>query len=313
MSRLLAFALLFCALPAAAAPPGLDPLVDPSTRAALARLPFDTAVVGSLDVAEALRSPGGRRLYAALQREPEFRRAAAELDRIGLSVQRDIQRIWIALPASALDGSEEFAFVTRVKIDRDRFLPWLRNKAGSELVERRQGGTVYHAAGDTAWAFLDAEHLLVARVSYVEKVLRASSGKHSASANRPLLIAASAAARSGDHLWLAVLIPETARARLRDGALTAQLGDVRWVAGHMQLGGSIEWRAHLRTSRADSARAVVGVLQQMIEVAAGDLAAAGLADALRKTQVTAEGTAVKLAGTLPGARILRFVEAVLAP
>jgi hypothetical protein len=58
---------------------------------------------------------------------------------------------------------------------------------------------------------------------------------------------------------------------------------------------------------------VVGVLQQMIEVAAGDLAAAGLADALRKTQITAEGTAVKLAGTLPGSRILGFVEGVLAP
>ncbi len=312
--RALFLFVLFSPGPAAAAPPGLDPLVDPSTRAALARLPYDTAVVGSLDLRQALRSPSGKRLFAALQREPEFRKAAAELDRIGFSVQRHVERLWIAMPAATLDGAEEFAFVIRLSVDRDRFLGWLRGRGGRELVERKLGGSVYYTAGDLAWAFLGADHLLIAHASYVDEVLRAAGdGKHSASANRPLLIAASAASGSGDPLWLAVLVPDAVRARLRDQALTAQLADVRWLAGHAQFGAATEWRAQLRTTRADSARTLVGVLQQMIEAAAADLASAGLADAMRKTRLTAEGNAVRIEGSLPGARTAAAIGAVLAP
>jgi hypothetical protein len=293
------------------------PALDAASRAALARLPFDTALFASIHVAEARRSPMGRRVLAGLERDRAFSRVTAELRRrVGFDYRRDIERVWLAMPPGAFDGGDQVAFIARLTIDQARFLAWLRRARGDELAARRVGSSTYHTAGDIAWAFLDRETLLVAHASYVEEVLRASTGsRHTAAANRPLMLAIAQAGRPDAHAWLAVLLPEQVRTRLRQGALTSALADVRWTAGRLTLGDVTRWRGQVKTSRRESAQALVAVLRQMIDTAAGShqLVEAGLSAALRRTAIAARGDAVELEGSLPGARAGAVVDAVLAP
>jgi hypothetical protein len=293
------------------------PALDAASRAALARLPFDTALFASIHVAEARRSPMGRRVLAGLERDRAFSRVTAELRRrVGFDYRRDIERVWLAMPPGAFDGGDQVAFIARLTIDQARFLAWLRRARGDELAARRVGSSTYHTAGDIAWAFLDRETLLVAHASYVEEVLRASTGsRHTAAANRPLMLAIAQAGRPDAHAWLAVLLPEQVRTRLRQGALTSALADVRWTAGRLTLGDVTRWRGQVKTSRRESAQALVAVLRQMIETAAAShqLVEAGLSAALRRTAIAARGDTVELEGSLPGARAGAVVDAVLAP
>lgn len=316
---------LALAILAAAGPPALAqpppstaaPALDAASRAALSLLPFDTALFASIHVAEARRSPMGRRVLAGLERDRTFQRVAAELRRrVGFDYRRDLERVWLAMPPGAFDGGAQVAFLARLTIDQDRFIGWLRRARGDQLAARRVGSSTYYAAGDIAWAFLDRETMLVAHAGYVEEVLRASTGsKHTAAANRPLLLAVAEAARPDAHAWLAVLLPEQLRARLRQDALTAALADVRWTAGWLTLGDVTRWRGQVKTTRRESAHALVAVLRQMIDTAAGsrDVVGAGLSAALRQTAVAVRGDTVELEGSLPGARAGAVVDAVLAP
>ncbi|HWM85838.1 MAG TPA: hypothetical protein VNO33_08365 [Kofleriaceae bacterium] len=302
MVRLLAvLALLFC-WPAEA---GAQPALDPASKAALARLPFDTALVASVHVAAAARTPVGARLLAALEQRGDFRRAAAELrSKVGFDYRRDIEQLWLAMPPGALDGEPRVAFIARLSIDQARFLAWLRKRSGRRLSQRKLGPITYHVVGDIAWAMLDPKHLLLAHAVHIEEVLRAASGaKHSAAANRPLVLAA-ASAGTGAHAWLAVLLPDPVRSRLRQDALTAQLAEVRWTAGRITLGGVTRWRGQVKTTRRDSARGLVAVLKQMLEAAAAsdEVSAAGLSTALRQTSVSADGDVVRFQGSLPPAQ-----------
>lgn len=259
----------------------------------------------------------GRRVLAGLERDRAFQRVTRDLRaRVGFDYRRDIERVWLAMPPRAFDGGDQVAFIARLTIDQTRFVEWLRRARGDELSARQLGSTTYYVAGDIAWAFLDREHMLVARAGYVEDVLRASTGrKHTAAANRPLVLAAAEAARPGAHAWFAVLLPEQVRSRLRDGALTAALADVRWTAGRLTLGDVTRWRGQVKTTRRESAQALVAVLRQMIDTAAGshELVEAGLSSALRQTAVAARGDRVEIEGSLPGARAGAVVDAVLAP
>jgi hypothetical protein len=316
----LALVLLAAAGPRALAQPPPStaaPALDAASRAALAFLPFDTALFASIDVAEARRSPMGRRVLARLERDRTFLRVTAELRRrVGFDYRRDIERVWLAMPPGAFDGGEQVAFIARLTIDQARFVEWLRRARGDQLAARQVGSTTYYAAGDIAWAFLDRETMLVAHASYVEEVLRATSGRrHTADANRPLMLAVAEAGRPGAHAWLAVLLPEQVRTRLRQGALTSTLADVRWTAGRLTLGDVTRWRGQVKTSRRESAQALVAVLRQMLDTAAAShaLVEAGLSAAVRQTAVAARGDAVELEGSLPGARAGAVVDAVLAP
>jgi hypothetical protein len=294
-------------------PPARAPELDPASRAALARLPFDTALVGSVHLAALRRLPLGRRLLAALERDRDFQQLLAELrQKVGFDHQRDLERVWVAMPPAAFDGSGQIAFVARLSIDQERMRSWLRRKGGRGFAERRLGHAVYYLVDGAAWAFLDRDHLLVARVDYVDDVLRAASGRrHSAAANRALLTAAAAA--GGDaHAWLAVLLPEATRTELRRDPLTAALADVRWISGEIALGDVTRWRARLKTSRRESARALLDMMKQMIEAAAGsrEVAALRLSDPIRATRVAAEGEIVLLEGSLARAAADAVVEAL---
>ncbi|HKE19502.1 MAG TPA: hypothetical protein VKB80_31710, partial [Kofleriaceae bacterium] len=172
------------------APPAPEPVLDPASRTALAHLPFDTALVASIHVADARQTPIGRRVLAALERDRAIEEVAADLRKqVGFDYRRDLERVWLAMPSAALDGGDQVAFLARLTIDQERFVKWLRHQRGRDLAERRTGAVTYYVAGDTAWAFLDREHMLIAHTSYVEQVLAVAAGrKHSAAANRPLVL-----------------------------------------------------------------------------------------------------------------------------
>jgi hypothetical protein len=293
------------------------PVLDPASRAALAFLPFDIALVGSIHVDWARRSPQGQRLIEALEGDRDFRRAALDLRKqVGFDVERDIERVWVAMPVRALDGGDQIAFIARLAIDEKRLVKWLRRQHGRRLDKRRTGSSAYYVARKTAWAFLDRHHLLVTHADYVEEVLAAATGRaHNAAANRPLVLAAAQAGRPDAHAWLAILVPDSARTRLQNDVLTAPLADVRFAASRVRLGDVTQWRAQIKTSRRESARMLVGVLRQMIDTAAAsrEVVSAGLAGALRETAVAARGDTVHLQGSLPGARAGAVIDAVLAP
>jgi hypothetical protein len=299
------------------APPAPEPVLDAASRTAFARLPFDTALVASVHVAEARQTPIGRRVMAALERDRAFQQVAGDLRKeVGFDYRRDLERVWLAMPSAALDGGDQVAFLARLTIDQDRFVKWLRHRRARDLSERKTGAVTYYMAGDTAWAFLDRDHLLIAHTSYIEQVLAVASGrKHSAAANRPLLLAAAEASRPGAHAWLAVLVPEPVRNRLRESALTASLSEVRWTAGRLTLGEEARWRGQVKTSRRESAQALVAVFKQMVETAATShqIEAAGMSAALRQTAIAADGDVVNLEGSLPGAHAGAVLDAVLAP
>jgi hypothetical protein len=293
------------------------PVLDPASRAALAFLPFDTALVGSIHVDWARRSPMGQRLIDTLESDRDFRRVVQDLRKqVGFDYEEDIERVWLAVPARSLDGGDEIAFVARLTIDEKRFVKWLRRQHRRRLDTRRAGSSTYYVVRKTAWAFLDRRHLLIAHAGYVEEVLAAATGRvHNAAANRALVQAAAQAGRPDAHAWLAVLVPDSARTRLQQDVLTAPLADVRFAASRVRLGDVTQWRAQVETSRRESARQLVGVLRQMLDTAAAsrEVVAAGLAAALRGTAVAARGNTVHLRGSLPGARAGAVIDAVLAP
>jgi len=291
--------------------------LDPASRAALARLPFDTAIVASLDLAAARRTQAGQHLLSALERARAVQKVAAELRaRVGFDVQRDLARLWVALPSGAFAGADRSVLVAELTIDQARFLDWLRRRIGNGFAERRAGQLVYYVANDAALAFVDQTHMLITQSSYIEEALRVASGaRHSAAANRPLVTVAAAAARPDAHAWFAVLVSDGVRADLRQGALTASLSDVQWTTAALTFDSVTRWQGDVRTSKSASATALAPVLRQMIEVAARSeaVAAAGLADAIGKTRVAADRETVHLEGSLPRAQASAALKAVLEP
>jgi hypothetical protein len=319
MRRLFLLSIFACWLFPASAAAG--PELDPVTRAALGRLPFDVALVGAIDVGSAALSPAGKRLLAALEREGGLRRATAELRRAAIDVGAPrerpseslipkrpgvprwgkIDRVWLALPPSAFAGGDQYAFLAELDTDPARFIARLRKRGGQRLAERRFGAITYYALGDAAWAFVGPRHLVVAHVGYIEEVLRAATGQaHSAATNRALVAAVLAAGRPpGAHAWLAALVPDTARADLRRDPQTSALADVRWTAGHVTLSGETRWRAEVKVSRVAGAAPLAAALRQMIAAAEPDLTRAGLAAAMAATTVSAERDVALLEGSLP--------------
>ena len=278
---------------------------DATTQAALSRLPGNALLIAGLDVKAARRTAIFKQLAAAATRDGKAKGGIASLKSgAGFDYRRDVERVWLVVPADAASGRERMAFLAKGKVDQNRFLTWLKKTEKAEL--KQAGKLNYYRTGDSAWAFLCDGWLLVAHPDYVEQVLEAHArGTGRALDDAALMTAVRAASRSSSHAWVATVVSPQMRSKLREEALTRSFADLEWSACSATFGKSIKFRGEVRAATAEAASALAGVLTMAVQMAGGnkDLADAGLATSLGATAINTKDRTVSFSGSLPASKL----------
>jgi hypothetical protein len=162
---------------------------DATTAAVLAELPSDVTMVMSVDVTRARKASAFRKL-------PEKLRRSADALGIG--------RVWVAVPASAIDGQKRMAMIATTTTDDARLVAHLERTRGA-METRRAHERTYHLIDGEGWAVVDGM-LVVASADYIERVLE--RGGPAATDDPSLAAAGATAARSGGHAGVALVLPE---------------------------------------------------------------------------------------------------------
>jgi hypothetical protein len=242
---------------------------DRATAAALAKVPGDVAFVASVDVARARKTRAYRKLPAELRRDAERLR---------------VERAWIVMPASAFGGARQMALLATTPIDEAEFLAYIDRKP--KVVAKKAHGRTYYLTGDHAWAYLDGQ-ILLAPPDYVERVLETDGP--AATDSVELMTAVAAADRAGAHAWMAMVLPESARAELRKQSVVASLADIRWIAGRITIDRGARFAAEIRAGSAASAEAIGSLLRMATGMKTSDATLESLTFAVRESSVEIAG------------------------
>ena len=279
--------------------------LDATTQAALSRLPGDALLVAGIDVKAARRTQIFKTLAAAAEKDKMAKVGIASLkNAAGFDYRRDVERVWLVVPSDAAGGRERMAFLAKGKIDQARFLTWLKTSEKAEL--KRAGKMTYYQTDDSAWAFLGDGWLLLAHPDYVAEVLDAHArGAGRAIDDAALMTAVRAATRSRGHAWVATVIPAQVKSKLREEAFTRSFADLEWSAASATFGKSIKFRGEVRAANAETAAALAGALNMMVQMASGnkDLADAGLAASVGATAITSKDKTVSFSGSMPASKL----------
>ncbi|HUS66188.1 MAG TPA: hypothetical protein VMZ28_16660 [Kofleriaceae bacterium] len=256
---------------------------DATTAAVMAELPSDVTMVASIDVARARKASAFRKL-------PEKLRRSADALGIG--------RVWLAVPASAVDGQKRMAMMATTTIDEARLVAHLERTRGKTEARRAHERT-YHLVDGDGWALVDGM-LLVASADYIERVLERDGA---AATDDPSLAAAVAAAeRSGGHAWMALVLPETLRGQLRSNTMAAPFADMRWLAAHATLGRGARYGVELRAAKDSDATAIATLLTSTVQMM-------GTSESALKTMTfRADGSSVHSSGAITAAQLDSFAK-----
>src|SRR5690242_1161541 len=112
---------------------------DLTTATVMAELPSDVMMVASLDVARARKATSFRKLPDKLRRSA---------DALGIG------RVWLAVPASAVDGQKRMAMMATTTSDEARLVAHLERTHG-KVETRRAHERTYHLVDGDAWALVD--------------------------------------------------------------------------------------------------------------------------------------------------------------
>jgi hypothetical protein len=279
--------------------------VDATTQAALARLPGNALIVASLDVKAVRKTAMFRKAASAAEKDAELKSGAAALRaQVGFDYKRHLDRLYLVVPADAIDGAERMAFLAKVTVNQARFLTWLRTV---EKVEEKSSSKItWYKADDSAIAFLGDGWVLVAHTNYVDEILKAhASGAGRAIDDGQMMAAVRSAARGKNHAWIASVLPAAMRSKLKGDTFTSSLGDLEWSAGAATFGKKVVFRGEMRAATAESATSIAGLLTQMVQLVAGskDLADAGLTTAVSGAVISSKDRTVSISGSIASSKL----------
>jgi hypothetical protein len=251
----------------------------------LARFPAETQVVVSVDFRRIRATQLWQRLAALASEDPEDHRLIQEFTgRTGLDPFRQIQRVVAAFPEEARRSQAFGLIIEGEGFDEKRLLTYAQDQArlrGAELKPRTFGPhTLWEAGppGGAAGFFADRTRFVLAGGGWAEKMSRLTSGPGPQA--QPPQSTAGAGAESntmllrlverlgtGRAIWMAALVPEETRARLRaDPRFGSQASVMRFGLG-LDLGPGLKGELDAELSNADDARALVDRLQAFLQAA----------------------------------------------
>jgi hypothetical protein len=245
--------------------------------ATLAQLPAESQVVVSVDFQRIRATQLWQRISTLASEDPDDRRLIQEFTaRTGLDPFRQIHRLTAAFPEEARKSQAFGVIIEGEGFDEKRLLTYARDQArlrGTELKPRRHGPhTLWEtgAPGGAAGFFLGRGRFVLAGGGWAEKMSQLTSEPSrpgaGAESNTTLLrlVEQLGVKRS---IWMAALVPDETRARLRsDPRFGTQASVMRFGLG-LDLGPGLQGELDAELSNAEDARALVDRFQGFLRAA----------------------------------------------
>ncbi len=249
----------------------------PSAGGTLARFPAETQVVVSVDFQRIRATQLWQRLATLAGEDPDDRRQIQEFTaRTGLDPFRQIHRVVAAFPEEARQSQAFGLIIEGEGFDEKRLLTYAQDQArlrGSELKPRPLGPHTLWAAGgpgSAAGFFADRGRFVLAGGGWAEKMSQLASGPTTAGTgaeSNMMLLRLVERMGPGRSIWMAALVPEETRTRLRaDPRFGSQASVMRFGVG-LDLGPGLKGELDAELSNADDARALVDRFQGFLRAA----------------------------------------------
>jgi hypothetical protein len=246
-------------------------------RGALSRFPAQTQVVVSIDFQRIRATQIWQRLSTLAGEDPADRKLIDEFrTRTGLDPFRQIHRLVAAFPEEARK-SQAFGLVIEGEgFDEKRLLTYARDQArlrGSELQPRSHGSyTLWQtrAPGGVAGFFSGRGRFVLAGGGWAEQMATLAGGpapSGTTAQKNPMLLRLVERLDVKRSIWMAALVPDETRARLRaDPRFGAQASVMRFGAG-LDFGPGLRGELDAELSNAEDARALVGRFDAFLRAA----------------------------------------------
>jgi hypothetical protein len=246
-------------------------------RGALSRFPAQTQVVVSIDFQRIRATQIWQRLSTLAGEDPADRKLIDEFrTRTGLDPFRQIHRLVAAFPEEARK-SQAFGLVIEGEgFDEKRLLTYARDQArlrGSELQPRSHGSyTLWQtrAPGGVAGFFSGRGRFVLAGGGWAEQMATLAGGpapSGTTAQKNPMLLRLVERLGVKRSIWMAALVPDETRARLRaDPRFGAQASVMRFGAG-LDFGPGLRGELDAELSNAEDARALVGRFDAFLRAA----------------------------------------------
>jgi hypothetical protein len=259
-------------------------------------VPDETAFVGVIDFARARRTALFRAVGSQLLAAPHVDKMIAA----GIDPLTDVDTLLIAGEASSVTGEGD-SF--RLIVLEGRFSPLTPEKlltAGGAAQVMTRGKIRYWTDGSVA-AALVGKRLIVADAGRIERAIDAASGVRAGGARSRKLAALRGAITATDtrhHAWLVAILPPALRDQARGAGAPLEALAVAATATadlHLEVRGM--------TADADTANAVAELVRGNMSGVAQVLTSFGLSSLADSLTVDADGSAVRLIGSVRGGEI----------
>ncbi len=279
-------------------------------RDALRLLPDNTAMVMTINVERTKSSATGKSFLDAFLESREATRFTGDFSaKAGLDVRRDIKTIVVGM-ADDFDTSEDMVMVLEGRFDKSKIVALAEKESSSFATRKHRGVTFYELDGETAFGFV-GRYAIAAPIRTMPKIIDVHTRKASSSIkNRPLMGLIKAGDTKKD-MWVVFVIPRKLR-----GEISKETGghSVEAFMTSMDLKRGMSLQMRLDVSTREGASAIATLMRKTAQDAAKDpnMAALGVAEALRKTAIRQRGKRIDLGFQLSKGELAKVIGAVRA-
>jgi hypothetical protein len=275
-----------------------------SPRGALALFPAEARIVASLDFQKIRQAAAWQQLSALVSEDAKDRKIIDELvARTGFDPFQQVHRIFAAFPEDARTDGAFGLLIEGDGFDEKRLLTYARDQArlrGEDIQQRAVGRRTFWSGttpGGPTGFFLDARHFVLAGGGWGERMAALADGGPGISAeSNAALVSLAERVGAGRSIWMAALVPETTRARLRQDPRVGAQASVMSLGVGLDLGPGLEGGLTGELGNEEDARALARKVQTFVREAKGNaqMLLLGASPYLDAIEARAEGASLRI-------------------
>lgn len=275
---------------------------------ALRLLPENTAMVASFNIERTSRSATGKRFLDTVLDVRSLSGVPGDfLRRAGVDIERDIETMIVAM-ADDYDKSEDLVLLFEGRFNQKKIVAVARKESSTFATRKYRGVTYYELDDDSAFGFI-GRYAVVTPIRTMPKIIDVHARKApSSSKNRALM----GLVKGGDtkkDMWGVFEIPRELRSEI-----SKETGghSVKGLMISIDLKNGMSMKARMNVLRSEGAAAIAALMRKTATDAARDpqIAAVGVADAMRRMTVKQKGARLDITFTLTKTELSDFIKAV---